>query len=141
MTEQTVTTASSAPASDAKKVLLVDDDKFLLDMYAIKFSKAGYEVKTADATDAALKMLRDGYIPDVMLADIVMPGLDGLELVASVKKENLIPQAKVIMLTNQGSSDDVSRAKKLNVDGYIVKATTIPSEVLGEVEKIISSKP
>jgi CheY-like chemotaxis protein len=109
-------------------------------MYAIKFNKSGYEVKTADSTDSALKLLRDGYVPDVMLTDIVMPGMDGLELVSVIKKERLIPASKIIMLTNQGSSDDISRAKKMNVDGYIVKATTIPSEVLGEVEKIISQK-
>lgn len=126
--------------ANMKKVLLVDDDRFLLDMYAIKFTKSGYEVKTADSTDGALKLLRDGYAPDVMLTDIVMPGMDGLELVSQVKKEKLVPSAKLIMLTNQGSSDDISRAKKMNVDGYIVKATTIPSEVLGEVEKIISNK-
>lgn len=131
---------SDPTPSTNKKILLVDDDRFLLDMYAIKFSKAGYEVKTADSTDSALKLVRDGYEPDVMLSDIVMPGMDGLELMSMIRKERLAPQATMIMLTNQGSSDDISRAKKLNVDGYIVKATTIPSEVLAEVEKITSSK-
>jgi DNA-binding response OmpR family regulator len=126
--------------SPNKKILLVDDDKFLLDMYAIKFSKAGYEVKTADSTDGGLKLIRDGYIPNVMLVDIVMPGMDGLDLVASIRKEQLVPTGVIVMLTNQGSSDDISRAKKLNVDGYIVKATTIPSEVLAEVERICNSK-
>lgn len=130
-------TPNNAPA---KKVLLVDDDQFLLDMYAIKFSKAGYEVKTADATATALKLVKDGYVPDVILSDIVMPGMDGLELVATLRKENIVPNAVIIMLTNQGSSDDVARAKKLHVDGYIVKATTIPSEVLAQVEKITASK-
>ena len=125
---------------NSKKILLVDDDKFLLDMYAIKFSKAGYEVKAADSTDSAMKIIRDGYIPDVMLSDIVMPGMDGLELISVIHKEKLIPESVFIMLTNQGSSDDISRAKKLNADGYIVKATTIPSEVLAEVERIIRSK-
>lgn len=123
-----------------KKILLVDDDKFLLDMYAIKFSKSGYEVKTADSTDAGLKLVRDGYVPDVMLVDIVMPGMDGLELVSAIRREKNLPNTVVVMLTNQGSSDDISRAKKLGVDGYIVKATTIPSEVLAEVERIRNSK-
>ena len=126
--------------SNKKKILLVDDDKFLLDMYAIKFSKASYEVKTADSTDTGLKLVRDGYIPDVMLIDIVMPGMDGLDLVSTIRKEKLAPESVMIMLTNQGSSDDISRAKKLGVDGYIVKATTIPSEVLVEVERIINNK-
>ena len=123
-----------------KKILLVDDDRFLLDMYAIKFTKAGYEVKTCDATGLALKMIHEGYTPDITLSDIVMPEMDGLEFVATLRKENLVPKAVIIMLTNQGSSDDIARAKKLNVDGYIVKATTIPSEVLTEVEKICASK-
>jgi DNA-binding response OmpR family regulator len=127
-------------SSSNKKILLVDDDKFLLDMYAIKFSKAGYEVKTADSTDGGLKLVREGYVPNVMLVDIVMPGMDGLDLVNAIRKERLAPSAVLIMLTNQGSSDDISRAKKLGVDGYIVKATTIPSEVLAEVERISSSK-
>lgn len=123
-----------------KKILLVDDDKFLLDMYAIKFSKAGYEVKTADSTDAGLKLVREGYTPDVLLVDIVMPGMDGLELVSTIRRDKNLPNAVVVMLTNQGSSDDISRAKKLGVDGYIVKATTIPSEVLAEVERIRNGK-
>jgi DNA-binding response OmpR family regulator len=131
---------SDQPSPVNKKILLVDDDSFLLDMYAIKFKKSNYEVRTADSTEAGLKILRDGYVPDVIMVDIVMPGSDGLELVASVRKDKLIPNAIVIMLTNQGSSDDVARSKKLNVDGYIVKATTIPSEVLSEVEKICASK-
>ena len=130
----------SDPVLPLKKILLVDDDKFLLDMYALKFSKAGYEVKSADSTDTALKMVRDGYAADVILSDIVMPGMDGLEFVANLRKEHLAEKAVMIMLTNQGSSDDIARAKKLNVDGYIVKATTIPSEVLAEVEKLWTSK-
>jgi len=128
------------PISSPKKILLVDDDSFLLDMYALKFSKAGYEVKVADSTESALKILQGGFIPSIMLVDIVMPGMDGLELVSSVRAQKLASGATIVMLTNQGSSDDISRAKRLSVDGYIVKATTIPSEVLAEVERITSSK-
>ncbi len=122
-----------------KKILLIDDDTFLLDMYSLKFSKAGYEVKIADSTLVGLKMLRDGYEPDVILADIVMPSLDGLEMVSSIRAEKLAPRAIIIMLTNQSSPDDVAKARKMNIDGYIVKATTIPSEVVSEVEKICAS--
>ena len=61
-------------------------------------------------------------------------------MVSHVRMEKLASTAAIIMLTNQGASDDVARAQKLHVDGYIVKATTIPSEVLAEVEKISASK-
>lgn len=126
--------------SSFKKIMIIDDDSFLLEMYSKKFTKSGYDVKVVNSTDLALKVLRDGYIPDVMLVDIVMPGMDGLELVSKIKAENLAPTSTVIMLTNQSSSGDVSRAQKIKVDGYIIKATSIPSDVLVQMEQIYSSK-
>jgi len=121
------------------KILFVDDDKFLLDMYALKFSKNNFEVHTTQSTEEALKILREGMNPDIVLLDVVMPGMDGIELLSIIRKEKLIKDSVVIMLTNQGLPDDISRAKALNADGYIIKATTIPSEVLAEVQKIYSS--
>lgn len=129
----------TAPASQ-KKVLLVDDDTFLLDMYAIKFKNNGYDVRTFDKTENALKVLREGYMPDAMLVDMIMPTMDGIDFISAVRGENLASGAVIIMLTNQGLPDDIARAKKLNVDGYIIKATTIPSDVLRETEKILSAK-
>jgi two-component system phosphate regulon response regulator PhoB len=131
--------AETTPTSQ-KKIMLVDDDAFLLDMYAIKFKNNGYDVRASDNAEAALKILRDGYTPDAILADIIMPNMDGIEFVSVLRKENLAGKAALIMLTNQGLPDDVARAKKLNVDGYIIKATTIPSDVLRETEKILSQK-
>lgn len=120
----------------ARKILFVDDDKFLLDMYALKFSKNGFEVNAAQGPEDALKIIRGGFEPDVLLIDVVMPGMDGMELLTLLRRENFLKKAVVIMLTNQGLPDDIARAKKLNVDGYIIKATTIPSEVFAEVNKI-----
>ncbi len=119
-----------------RSIFMVDDDNFLLDMYSLKFSKNNFTINTAQNSEDALKKIRDGLTPDILLLDIVMPGMDGIELLATLRKENLIKDTVVIMLTNQGLPDDVIRAKKLNVDGYIIKATTIPSEVLVEVDKI-----
>lgn len=117
-------------------ILFVDDDNFLLDMYSMKFSKNNYEVHIAQSPEDALKTIRGGLDPDILLLDVVMPGMDGVELLTILRKENLVKKSAVIMLTNQGLPDDIARAKKLNVDGYIIKATTIPSEVLREVETI-----
>jgi CheY-like chemotaxis protein len=122
-----------------RKILFVDDDKFLLDMYALKFAKNNFEVNTAQGTDIALKLIRGGYEPDILLIDVVMPGMDGIEFLSTLRQENLIKKTVVIMLTNQGLPDDIARAKKLNADGYIIKATTIPSEVYSEVLKIYES--
>lgn len=122
-----------------RKILFVDDDKLLLDMYALKFSKNGFEVKVAEGSLDALKIIRDGFEPDILLIDLVMPGMDGIELLSTLRKDNLIKKTVVIMLTNQGLPDDIAKAKALNVDGYIIKATTIPSEVLAEVNRVYAS--
>jgi len=119
-------------------ILFVDDDKFLLDMYSLKFSKNNYVINTAQSPEDALKLIKDGLDPDILLLDIVMPSMDGLEFLSVLRKENLLKKSVIIMLTNQGLPDDIAKAKKLNVDGYIIKATTVPSEVLSEVQKIYS---
>jgi len=120
-------------------ILIVDDDKFLLGMYAVKFQKEGFEVVTASDGGEALAKLKDGLKPDVLILDIVMPVMDGLELLEKIRSNHLSEQSIIIILSNQGQSSDIEKAKKLGVDGYIVKATTIPSEVLAEVNKILQA--
>lgn len=122
------------------KVLIVDDDKFLLGMYSLKFANNGYDVETTVGSVAALEKLRGGAQPDIVLLDIIMPYMTGLELLKTVRDEKLAPNAIVVMLTNQSQSSDIETAKELKADGYIVKASTIPSEVLKEVEKIRAAK-
>jgi CheY-like chemotaxis protein len=122
------------------KIFIVDDDKFLLGMYSLKFANNNYDVETTLGSVPALEKLRAGAKPDVILLDVVMPFMDGLELLKAIRDENLAPGSIVIMLTNQSQSSDIERAKELKADGYIVKASTIPSEVLREVEKIRAAK-
>jgi CheY-like chemotaxis protein len=123
-----------------KVVLLVDDDQFLLNMYSLKFRNTGFEIETAASALVALQKLRDGMQPDVLLCDLVMPAMDGIEFIKRVKEEKLSPAAAIVVLTNQGQSTEVEKAKELGVDGYIVKASSIPSEVVGEVKKILAKR-
>lgn len=120
------------------KILLVDDDKFLLDVYVLKFKNKGHEIITAHDGADALSQLKGGIEPDAIVLDVVMPQMDGLTLLENIRKENLAPHSSVIMLTNQGQPSDVERAEKLGISGYIIKATAIPSEVVSEVEKILN---
>ncbi len=113
------------------KILLVDDDRFLLDMYSLKFSKSGFDIDTCSNSLAALEKLRAENTYDIVILDIIMPGKDGLELLKIIRQEKLIPKATIVMLTNQ--ADDVSKAQAYNVDSYIIKATAIPSEVVAQV--------
>ena len=126
--------------SAKKKILLVDDDKFLIDMYSLKFTQAGFEVNAAISGEDALKKLQGGFTPEAILLDVVMPGMSGLNLLQKIREEKLDRGAVVVILSNQGQQSDIEEAKKLGIDGYIVKASTIPSEVLEQVEEIIEHK-
>ena len=118
---------------------LVDDDRFLLDMYAVKFKAAGHTVTAFSGGEELLKALREGGTPDALLLDIVMPGMTGLEILDVIKRENLKRATKVIILSNQGQESDIEQAKALGADGYIIKASAIPSEVFAETIKIIEA--
>ena len=122
------------------KILLVDDDSFLLDMYTVKFTKAGYNVVSVKDADQALTVLREGATFDGALLDIVLPGMSGLELLRIIKKESLGgPHCKCIMLSNQGEQFDITAAKELGATGYIVKAEAMPGEVVDKVAHILTT--
>ena len=124
--------------SDFKKILIVDDDSFLLDMYALKFSKSNFSVSTALGPESALEKLRDGLSPQVILLDIMMPVMDGFELLKKIKEENISPDSIIIFLSNRGQPSDVTQAEALGPAGYIVKASCTPSEVIEKVVNIIN---
>lgn len=119
------------------RIYLTDDDRFLLDMYAVKFKAAGHEVTAFQGGAAVLEALRTAPAPDALLIDMVMPEVDGFEVLETIHKENLAPTMKKIVLSNQGQESDIERAKTLGAVGYIIKASAIPSEVYSETIKII----
>ena len=88
----------------------------------------------------ALKKLREGKEYDILLFDIIMPVMDGIELLRTVAKENLAMKSVIIMLTNETQSSQIVQAEDCTADGYIVKASSIPSEVLEEVIRIHTTK-
>ncbi|HRH31316.1 MAG TPA: response regulator, partial [Candidatus Paceibacterota bacterium] len=113
---------------------------FLLDMYALKFSQSNFEVSTASNPEKALEMLHGGYSPDIMLLDVLMPIMDGFQLLKVMQDEKLIPKTVKIILSNRGQQSDIKLGESLGASGYIVKASMTPSEVVTEVMKIVGSK-
>lgn len=123
------------------RVYLVDDDRFLLDLYSVKFRSAGHEVSVFGSGEDLLTALRkdETASPDVILLDLIMPGIGGFEALETIRKENLAKNAKIVILSNQGQDSDIERAKQFSADGYIIKASAIPSEVLAETIRTIEA--
>ena len=120
-------------------ILIVDDDNFMLDMYSVKFKERGFDVNVSIDPKQSLENLREGLSPSVILFDMVMPDVDGLEFLETIKKEKLAESAVLIAVSNQWEESYIEKAKALGVDDYIIKADTIPSEVLDKVEQIIKN--
>jgi len=120
-----------------KTIFIVEDDVFLSDMYQTKFIESGYEVKVAQDGQAGLSMLQEGLRPDIVLLDIVMPKMDGIEMLTAVKKEEKLKNIPIILLTNLGQESDITRGMELGALDYFVKAHFTPSEIVKKVEAIL----
>ncbi len=122
------------------KILLVDDDIFLRDMYATKFIECGHEVTPAVHAADALRILETDHMFDLMLVDMIMPGMTGVELMTQIKQTMPTSKMKSIVLSNQGQDQDIEEANEAGAIGYIIKAQSVPSEVVKRVEEIMSTK-
>jgi len=119
------------------KILLIDDDDFLLEMYVKKFQNSGFEVEMAKDAEEGLSRLEGGLSPDAILFDIVMPKIDGFDFVKKVKEKKLAPNARLVVLSNLGQKEDIEKGRALGVTDYIVKASHTPSEVVEKLKSII----
>lgn len=122
------------------RVFVIDDDAFLLDMYALKFTQKAFEVTASGGTLEALDKLRAGYVPDIIVVDLVMPAMDGFEFLETIKNESLAQSALVIILSNLGQQEDIDRGLALGASGYIIKASATPSEVVEKVLEVLQKQ-
>lgn len=122
------------------KILIVDDDKFLLDMYALKFTERGFTVDTALSADEALAKFEAGFQPAIFLVDLIMPGMDGFALIEKLKEKGADKEAAIVILSNLGQKEDIEKGLGLGVDGYIIKASATPAEVVTKVGDIAAHR-
>lgn len=120
------------------KILLVEDDTFLAGIYATKFEQAGFAVSLAADGEAGLKAAKK-ETPNVILLDILMPKMDGFEVLENLKKDANLSKIPVILLTNLGQREDVEKGLKLGAVDYLIKAHFMPHETVEKVKKVIGA--
>lgn len=118
------------------KVLIIDDEQELLNMYQQAFSGAGFSPILAENGEVGIKMAKDQK-PNVILLDIIMPKMNGLDVLEALKKDSETKEIPVILLTNLPEECSGEKAKELGAAGYLVKAETEPAEVVEFVKKIV----
>lgn len=123
-------------AKKKPKILIVEDEVFLLDMYKMKFEEEGYEVITAVDGTIGLELAKTTK-PDLVLLDIVMPGLSGFEVLKALRADKKYKSLSILIFSNLGQKEEVDRGLTLGADGYIVKSDLTPRELVIKVEKLI----
>ncbi|OIO08119.1 response regulator [Candidatus Falkowbacteria bacterium CG_4_9_14_3_um_filter_36_9] len=118
------------------KILLIEDDSFLLNMYATKFEMENFQVISAEDGVKGLKLSQEES-PDIILLDIILPKLSGFEVLKKIKEDNKLKKIPVILLTNLSQKDDIDKCLQLGAQDYLIKAHFMPSEVVEKIKKIL----
>ncbi|MFA6410906.1 MAG: response regulator [Candidatus Buchananbacteria bacterium] len=122
--------------ADKKTIVLVEDDEFLAELYATKLGLEGFEVSLAATGDKGLKMIKEKK-PDLVLLDIILPKMDGFEILKAVRNDKEIKNVPIILLTNLSQKDEVKKGLELGAVDYLIKAHFMPSEVVKKIKQVI----
>ena len=119
------------------KILIIEDDPFLREMYVAKFTKSNFGVETAIDGKEGMQKTKDNK-PDLILLDIVLPKMDGFEFLEKIKGDPQLKKIPVILLTNLGQRNEVEKGLSLGADEYIIKAHFTPTAVVAKVKEVLA---
>ena len=123
-------------ASGKKTILVVEDDQFLRELIVQKLESEGYEIVHATDGEKGVAQLKKEK-PDIVLLDLILPGIDGFEVLKQAKEDKETASIPIIILSNLGQQDDVERGLKLGASDYLIKAHFTPKEIAAKVQAVL----
>lgn len=121
---------------DRKKILMIEDDSFIVKMYRTKFEDLGFLFRDASTGDKGIDLARREK-PNLIVLDIVLPQKDGFQVLRDIKKDSELSSVPVLLLSNLGQQEEVEKGLALGAEDYIIKAHFTPSEVIERVRKML----
>ncbi|HEX7456137.1 MAG TPA: response regulator [Candidatus Nanoarchaeia archaeon] len=119
-----------------KKILIVEDDKFVAELYDHQFTKNGFVTKVAEDGEQALGLVKKEKF-DLILLDIMIPKIDGLEVLKRLRSDSSTKDVAVIILSNLGQDEMIKQALQVGAKAYIIKSLYTPDQVVAEVRSIL----
>ena len=116
-----------------KKILVIEDDKFLRELISRKLLKEGYDISEAIDGEEGIKKIKEKK-PDLVLLDLILPGIDGFEVLSRMKEDSSSSSTPVIILSNLGQKEDVEKGLKLGAVDYLIKAHFTPGEIIEKIK-------
>jgi len=119
-----------------KKILFIEDDEAFFNIFSVPLKMKGYDlVHVPDGNTAVEKIISEK--PDLILLDIILPGISGLDILKEIKENIETKDIKVMMLTNFGSDDNVNKAMEYGADGYLMKYNVVPSDLPDKIGSLL----
>ncbi|MFA5714181.1 MAG: response regulator [Candidatus Paceibacterota bacterium] len=119
-----------------KKILIIEDDKFLRELMSKKLLSMGYDVVSAADGESGLVMIKESK-PDVVLLDLILPGINGFEVLEMAKKDPETANVPIVILSNLGQGEDIEKGLKLGAKDFLVKAHFTPQEIINKLKIIL----
>jgi len=119
-----------------KTILIIEDDKFLRELITQKLIQEGYETSEAIDGEEGIKKIKEEK-PSLILLDLILPGIDGFEVLSQTKEDPAISSIPVIILSNLGQKEDIERGLKLGAVDYLIKAHFTPGEIIEKIKNIL----
>jgi len=119
-------------------ILLIEDDQFIKDLYETTLDKAGFKVRSAMDGKTGLEMALSGK-PDVVLLDVMLPVMNGLEVLKNIRAEEKTETLPIILLTNLAQDSIIAKASKMGIAGYILKVRVLPNELVTLLETFFAT--
>ena len=135
--QSSLPTARAVGKNDNAHLVIIEDDKFLRDLIVRKLTNEGFLVREAETGEEGLEVLR-AEPPQLLLLDILLPGMSGYEVLEALKKDNKLKGIPVVMLSNLGQKEEVDRAVSLGAKDFLIKAKYTPGEIVVRIKEILN---
>jgi len=119
-----------------KNILIIEDDRFLRELIAQKLIKEDFNISEAIDGEEGIKKIKEEK-PDLVLLDLILPGIDGFEVLSKMREDPSITRIPVIILSNLGQREDVERGLKLGAVDYLIKAHFTPGEIIEKIKLVL----
>jgi DNA-binding response OmpR family regulator len=119
-----------------QKILIIEDDKFLRELMARKLKEEGFAIDEAVDGEEGLRKSKEGK-PNLILLDLILPGIDGFEVLTKIKQDPETKSIPVIILSNLGQKEDIEKGIKLGAVDYLVKAHFTPGEIIEKIRNAL----
>ena len=126
-------------ADTSAKILIVEDDRYISKMYQLKLSLDGFDVQVGENGRIGLEKAKE-FHPDIILTDILMPEMDGFEVIKGVKADPELAATPILIMSNLGQEDHIKKGLELGAIGYIVKSQYTPSKVVEKIKETLAGQ-